>query len=137
MTFMVNSCQYNRYHLLTDGIYLHWSCFVQSIHLLPDEKKAHFAMRQEAIRKDVEQCFGVLQARFVIIRNPSRQWSMEVISNIMFTCCILHNMILEDEEGVEGLEDIIGDLETHTVPMHRELTFGQLLESTCEIENVD
>jgi hypothetical protein len=73
MTFEVNGQEYNMYYLLTDGIYPPWSCFVQSIHEPDDEKKKHFASRQEACRKDVERCFGVLQARFSIIRNPCRQ----------------------------------------------------------------
>jgi hypothetical protein len=79
MHFVVNGCEYDRYYLLTDGIYPEWSCFVQSIHLPPDEKRSYFSERQEAVRKDVERCYGVLQARFAIIRNPCRHWSMEVI----------------------------------------------------------
>ena len=72
MTFEVNGQVYNRYYLLADGIYPQWSCFVQSIHNPVDEKKKHFAQKHEACRKDVERCFGVLQARFAIIRNPCR-----------------------------------------------------------------
>ena len=138
MHFVMNGCKYDRYYLLTDGIYPEWACFVQSIHLPPDEKQSHFAERQEAVQKDLECCFGVLQARFAIIRNPSCHWSMEVISNIMFTCCILHNMIIEDEEDVQGLEDIISELEAWNVlPMQRGLTFDQLVKSTIELENED
>jgi hypothetical protein len=69
MRFVVNGCEYDRYYLLTDGIYLEWACFVQSIHLPKDAKRAYFAERQEVVSKDVERCFGVLQARFAIIRN--------------------------------------------------------------------
>ena len=68
--FEINGCQYQRYYLLTDGIYPTWACFVQSIHLVPDEKKAYFTSRQEACCKDVDRCFGVLQARFAIVHNP-------------------------------------------------------------------
>jgi hypothetical protein len=98
---------------------------------------AHFAKRQEAVQKDVERCFGVFQARFPIICNSCRQWSMEVIKDIIFTCCILHNMIVEDEEDVEGLEDIIPELQGHAMPFQRGLTFDDLLTSTIEIENID
>jgi hypothetical protein len=38
MHLVVNGCEYDWYYLLTDGIYLEWACFVQSIHLQPDEK---------------------------------------------------------------------------------------------------
>ena len=109
-TFKVNGKKYNQYYLLADGIYPQWNCFVQSIHELGDEKRSHFVKRHEVCRKDVKHCFGVLQARFSIIRNPCRQWSMDTISNIMFACFIFHNMILEDERDVPGLENIISGL---------------------------
>jgi hypothetical protein len=136
-TFEVNGKKYNRYYLLADGIYPQWSCFVQSIHEPGDEKRKHFAKRQEACRKDVERCFGVLQARFSIIRNPCRQWSMDTISDIMFACCILHNMILEDERDVPGLENIISGLVDENVPLCRGLSFEALMNHTVEIENED
>ena len=60
MTFKVNGQEYNWYYLLANGIYPQWSCFVQSIYMPGDEKHVHFANWQEACRKDVEQCFGVL-----------------------------------------------------------------------------
>jgi hypothetical protein len=136
-TFEVNGKEYNRYYLLADGIYPQWSCFVQSIHEPGDEKRKHFAKRQEACRKDVERCFGVLQARFSIIRNPCRQWSMDTKSDIMFACCILHNMILEDERDVPGLENIISGLVDENVSLRRGLSFEALINHTIEIENED
>ena len=52
---------------------------------------------QEYTRKDIERAFGVLQARFNIVRAPARSWSLAHISNIMKTCIIVHSMIVEDE----------------------------------------
>ncbi|XP_047320477.1 uncharacterized protein LOC124924489 [Impatiens glandulifera] len=60
-------------------------------------KEKLFAKHQEAARKDVERAFGVLQARFAIIRKPSLAWNRDVISKIMMACIIMHNMIVEDE----------------------------------------
>uniref|UniRef100_A0A0D3BTF9 DDE Tnp4 domain-containing protein n=1 Tax=Brassica oleracea var. oleracea TaxID=109376 RepID=A0A0D3BTF9_BRAOL len=60
-------------------------------------KKSLFAKTQEAVRKDVERAFGVLQARFAVVKNPSKLWDKNKISNIMRACIILHNMIVEDE----------------------------------------
>ena len=57
MTFEVNGHIYNRYYLLTDGIYLQWNCFLQP----QGEKKEHFTKMQSGARKDVERVFGVLQ----------------------------------------------------------------------------
>jgi hypothetical protein len=62
MTFEVNGHVYNRYYLLTDGIYPQWSCFLQPIHAPQGEKKEHYTKMQSGARKDVERAFGVLQA---------------------------------------------------------------------------
>ena len=39
----------------------------------------------------------MLQARFAIVRGPTRFWHQEDLSFIMKACIILHNMIIEDE----------------------------------------
>jgi hypothetical protein len=54
-------------------------------------------MMQESTCKDVEKAFGVLQARFVIIWNLFKHWNMATIDDIIITCVILHNMIVEYE----------------------------------------
>ena len=59
-------------------------------------------MKQESCRKDVERAFGVLQSRFAIIVGPSRFWRKEVLHDIMTTCIILHNMIIEDERDLNA-----------------------------------
>ena len=56
------------------------------------------------MRKDVERAFGVLQARFAVVRGPTKLWKSEDIANVMKACTILHNMIVQDERGVEGLD---------------------------------
>jgi hypothetical protein len=40
--FEVNGRQYSKYYLLTDGIYLPWSCFMQPIHFPQGKKKEFF-----------------------------------------------------------------------------------------------
>ncbi|OWY96432.1 hypothetical protein PHMEG_00033299 [Phytophthora megakarya] len=47
--------------------------------------------------KDVERCFGVLQARFRIIDTPCRLWRAYPMGIVMHACIILHNMIVADE----------------------------------------
>jgi len=51
---------------------------------------------QEGAQKDVERAFGVFQARWAIVQNPCRMWDMSKIFYIMFSCDIMHNMIIED-----------------------------------------
>uniref|UniRef100_A0A0D2ZSD2 DDE Tnp4 domain-containing protein n=1 Tax=Brassica oleracea var. oleracea TaxID=109376 RepID=A0A0D2ZSD2_BRAOL len=70
---------------------------IQSITLPQSPKQELFAKVQEAARKDVERDFGVLQARFAIVKNPVRTLDKEKIGKIMRACIILHNMIVENE----------------------------------------
>ncbi|GJR31087.1 ALP1-like protein isoform X1 [Tanacetum coccineum] len=55
-------------------------------------------MKQESARKDVERAFGVLQGRWHIICQPARAWTVNKLRRIMYTCIILHNMILKDQK---------------------------------------
>ncbi len=71
---------------------------MQTIHEPQDAKKQNFAKMQEGARKDVEWCFGVLQARFGIIQNMSRLWQIYTIYEIMTIFVNFHNMIIEDEK---------------------------------------
>ena len=98
--FEVNGHVYPRFYLLTDGTYPPWACFIQSIHEPQGPMKEHFTKCQEGAQKDVERAFGVLQARWEIVKNPVRQWDLETISNIMMACIIMHNMIIEDERDL-------------------------------------
>jgi hypothetical protein len=84
-------------YYLADGIYPSYPTFVKSIRLPQSEPDKLFAQYQEACRKDIERAFGVLQARFKIIREPARLWDIADLSIIMRSCIILHNMIVEDE----------------------------------------
>jgi len=84
-------------YYLTDGIYPKWATFIQSIPLPQGPQAVLFAQRQEAVRKDVERAFGVLQARFAIVKNPALFWDKVKIGKIMRACIILHNMIVENE----------------------------------------
>ena len=41
--------------------------------------------------------FGVLQARWGIVKGPARSRYRHHIANVMYACIILHNMIIHDE----------------------------------------
>ncbi|KAL8546459.1 hypothetical protein ACS0TY_006259 [Phlomoides rotata] len=52
---------------------------------------------QEAVRKDIERAFGVLQVCWAMIRGPGHFWYKSNLKEIMITCIILPNMIVEHE----------------------------------------
>ncbi|CAO2183307.1 unnamed protein product [Urochloa humidicola] len=115
--FMVNGNEYNMGYYLTDGIYPEWATFVKSVPRPLSAKDKLFAQKQEGARKDVECAFGVLQARFAILRNPARMWQCETLSQIMYACIILHNMIVEDERDSYGARKDFDYDQENTAPM--------------------
>ena len=106
VTYYVNGREYRMGYYLTDGIYPKWSTFIQSIPLPQSPQAVLFAQQQEAARKDVERAFGVLQARFAIVKNPALFWDKAKIGKIMRACIILHNMIVEDERDGYSLFNV-------------------------------
>ena len=133
MTFQVNGHMYPKFYLLTDGIYPPWSCFVRPIHQPQGEMKKHFTKMQEGVRKDVERAFGILQARWEIIKNPIRHWDLGTISDIMLACIIMHNMIIENKHGLE-VENLY-DRPLQDGHMQREFTYYELEARIREIED--
>ncbi|KAG2244749.1 hypothetical protein Bca52824_093402 [Brassica carinata] len=115
VNYYVNETEYHLAYYLTDGIYPKWATFIQLIRLPQTEKQSLFATYQESVRKDVERAFGVLQARFAVVKNPSKLWDKEKIGNIMKACIILHNMIVEDERDSDTIEEFQDEEFTFTV----------------------
>ncbi|XP_065639184.1 uncharacterized protein LOC112032148 [Quercus suber] len=93
-------------YYLADGIYPKWATFFKTIPAPQGHKYKLFAATQEACRKDVERAFGVLQARFTIVRGPARFFHLETLQKIMKACIILHKMIVEDERDDNEVVDL-------------------------------
>ena len=92
---------------------------------------------QESCRKDVERAFGVLQARFAIIKGPGRFWYREDLTYIMKACIVLHNMIVEDER--DDFENIDNEAPSSASPVQvsREQThtFAQFIARHHQIRS--
>ncbi|XP_070675758.1 uncharacterized protein [Malus domestica] len=97
VTYEVNRRMYDGPYYLADDIYPRWSTFVKTVSHLRSAKEKYFASYQEGCRKDVERCFGILQARWAIVKGAAKLFDVESLRSIIMTCIILHNMIVEDE----------------------------------------
>ena len=105
-------------YYLADGIYPEWATFVKPIPVPMGRKSQHFVLQQAAECKDVERAFGVLQARFPIVRGTTRIWDQETLHDIMTACIIMHNMIIEDERSDEQEDFVYDGAGDPVVPSH-------------------
>ena len=62
-----------------------------------------FKKWQEAMRKIIERAFGVLQIKFACLKQPCRKHSIDDAEEMMLTCMLLHNMMVEHR--IENDED--------------------------------
>ncbi len=56
--------------------------------------------RCESVRKSIECVFGMLKKRFRILKIPLPCHNIFQITDMLHSCCILHNMILEDKDRI-------------------------------------
>lgn len=131
-SFHVNGVEYNQAYLLVDGIYPEWAMFISTVQAPQSDKLTHFVKCQEGARKDVERAFGVLQARFEIVKRPARSWFVNNLTNVLMASVILHNMILKDERH----ENFTPYLNIRPPPLRRGLVpWLQFLKSTKQIHD--
>lgn len=57
--------------------------------------------------KDVKHCFDFLQSRWKLMQNPSHQWDMNTIKDILIAYVIMHNMIMNNERDQEMKPTIV------------------------------
>ncbi|KAI5350238.1 hypothetical protein L3X38_003129 [Prunus dulcis] len=72
ITYQVNNTVYQTGYYLADGIYPRWTTFVKSIPNSRSQKQKLFVTYQERYMKDVERCFGILQALWLIVRDAAQ-----------------------------------------------------------------
>ena len=141
--FTVNGRIYNMPYFLVDGIYPQWYVFLKAVPDPVSNAETLFTTMHEAIRKDVERGFGVLQARWTMLKMPGRKWSLAKLSKIMHACIILHNMIIEDERHCHKLcQDMDFEMpmyelakaaEVMVIDMSREIVDGSLAATAARM----
>ncbi|XP_076881689.1 uncharacterized protein LOC143529891 [Bidens hawaiensis] len=94
---------------LVNGIYNEWGILVQAYASPVSDKRKYFTKKQGSAMKDIERAFGFLKNRWAMLANPIRFWTRKKITEVVITCIILHNMILEDE-GKAICQNYQGDI---------------------------
>jgi len=96
--YTINNHERDWMYFLADGIYPDWAIFVKTIPTQAQQNRAetYFATQQEAVRKDIERAFGILEKKFHILARPLRKWNDDAIRNLLYTCCIIHNMCCKE-----------------------------------------
>jgi hypothetical protein len=95
-TYVVNGTKRDWAYFLVDRMYPPCAILVATINNGISDKDWYFCGKQEGSRKDVlKRGFGVLVQQFEYIDRPTRLWYLEDIKNVVYTCVIIHNMVVE------------------------------------------
>ncbi|XP_024972712.1 uncharacterized protein LOC112511324 [Cynara cardunculus var. scolymus] len=135
--YVIKGKSYNMGYYLADGIYPKWVTLVQSIHDPRGPKKQYFAKKQEVCRKDVKRAFGVLQSRFAIVAGLARLWRKKILHDIMTSCIIMHNMIIEDERDINAPIEERSEVQDVGVEMMNDGGLEQFLVRHKKIKDKD
>ena len=65
----------------------------------PVKVEEWFNKRHASLRNVIERCFGVLKARFPILRRMPHGFSLKTQKYVPIACCTLHNFIREYDQN--------------------------------------
>jgi hypothetical protein len=88
-------------YLICDNGYLSWSCTVPPFSNSNDINEIRWSKWLESKCKDVECMFGILKGRWRILKSGVRISGVDSVDYIWFTCCALHNWLLD----IDGLSE--------------------------------
>ena len=92
-------------YTLCDNGYTKSRYFVMPYKVTDTCAQAAWSSMLESLRKDVECTFGILKQRFRILQHGLTIQNFDEIDDLWFTCCALHNIILEyDQQDIEEEE---------------------------------
>lgn len=100
---------------ICDNGYHRWSCLMSPFAYCSSEEKIRWSEWVESVRKDIECFFGIVKARFRLLRDGIQYHNADEITNIFHVCCILHNMLLE----FDGLDFFCEEQWERLNPQHK------------------
>ena len=93
-------------NLICDGGYHRWPCMMFPIKSgAAGSPLLKWGRNVESIRKDIECVFGSLKKRFYYLKQFNRSRKQSTIDNAFTTCCIIHNLLLENDGWLD--EDLL------------------------------
>ncbi len=133
-------------YLISDNGYHKWRILQCPIKAAYTPAELAWSKRIESTRKDVECAFGILKGRWRILKLPVNLHSKQVIDAVVWTCVILHNMLLTNDgmrlawerdvawDGVDGLH---GEDDTEDLPAASSLrAAGRVLAPDTDFSRV-
>jgi hypothetical protein len=96
-----------------------------------------FAEWLESMRKDIECTFGILKQRFRILKKPIRLYFEDDIDDVVRTCAVLHNILLEFDSFLNPhWADIDPNVEEPEEDPQATQSVSQDPEATQDVSNV-
>ena len=107
--------QFSGAYVIVDNGYLNWSCTVPPFGVSNNINEIRWSKWLKSMRKDVECTFGILKGRWRILKSGVRLHGVDAVDSVWFTCCALHNWLLEvdglTEEWVGGVRKVVSEWE--------------------------
>ena len=94
--FEIAGKKFDAFFILVDGIYPQYSRFVKTLAEPILEWEKLYSAWQEAVRKDIERLYGVLQIKFQYMARPFMELDLNIIGDRVNSCLLLHNMCVSD-----------------------------------------
>lgn len=88
------------YYLICDNGYLRWPTSIcPYMHADKTSMEGYFSTNLESVRKDIECVFGIMKKRWKVLDHGFKFRSMAICEKIFYTCCCLHNEMLDMMES--------------------------------------
>lgn len=93
--FNIGDDSFSKVWFVADDIYPEIARFVKTCAVPLNRFQSDCAAWQEGHRKMIEHAFGVFQRKFQCLCRPVEPWCVEDVADVVDTCLILHNMMVE------------------------------------------